>query len=149
MSNYNQLLQANNEALSANNLDLQGLIDQANSLPDAGAEPEVQSKTVAPTASQQTVKPDSGYDGLSQVTVNAIPSTYVKPSYTKAAATYVPTTANRTISAGTYLTGAQTIKGDSNLVAGNIKSGVSIFGVTGRYVGSALWNRLAFRRKIT
>jgi hypothetical protein len=29
------------------------------------------------------------------------------------------------------LTGTQTIKGDSNLVASNIKSGVSIFGVTG------------------
>ena len=50
----------------------------------------------------------------------------------KAAASYTPGTADQTISSGQYLSGAQTIKGDSNLVAGNIKSGVSIFGVTGQ-----------------
>lgn len=54
---------------------------------------------------------------------------------TKAAATYTPTTSNQTIGAGTYLTGAQTIKGDSNLLAKNIKNGVSIFGVNGSYNG--------------
>ena len=36
MSNYSSQLQANNEALTSNNLDLQSLIDQANALPDAG-----------------------------------------------------------------------------------------------------------------
>lgn len=56
---------------------------------------------------------------------------------TKSAATITPGTSNQTIAAGTYLTGAQTIKGDSNLVAGNIKSGVSIFGVSGNYAGSS------------
>lgn len=49
----------------------------------------------------------------------------------KAAATITPGTANQTIDANQYLTGAQTIKGDSNLVAANIKKGASIFGVTG------------------
>lgn len=49
----------------------------------------------------------------------------------KAAATITPGTANQTIAANQYLTGAQTIKGDSNLVAANIKKGTSIFGVTG------------------
>ena len=54
---------------------------------------------------------------------------------TKGTATITPTTTNQTIASGTYLTGTQTISGDSNLVAGNIKSGTTIFGVTGTYSG--------------
>lgn len=50
---------------------------------------------------------------------------------TKAAATITPGTSNQTIASGTYLTGTQTISGDANLVSANIKSGVSIFGVSG------------------
>ena len=55
---------------------------------------------------------------------------------TKAAATITPGTTNQTIASGTYLTGTQTILGDSNLTAANIKKNVSIFGVTGTYEGS-------------
>ncbi len=51
----------------------------------------------------------------------------------KAAATYTPTTSNQTIAAGQYLSGAQTIAGDANLIAGNIKNGTKIFNVTGTY----------------
>ncbi len=50
----------------------------------------------------------------------------------KAAATYTPGTSNQTISAGQYLSGAQTISGDADLVTGNIKSGANIFGVAGK-----------------
>lgn len=96
----------------------------------------LQSKTVSPSESAQTIKADNGYDVLSQVTVNAVSRTYVGSGVTKkSAATYTPSTSNQTIAASQYLSGAQTIKGDANLVAGNIKSGVSIFGVTGTYAG--------------
>lgn len=49
----------------------------------------------------------------------------------KAAEMYTPTTSDQTIAAGQYLSGAQTILGDSNLQAQYIANGVSIFGVTG------------------
>lgn len=101
-----------------------------------GNTPNLQTKTVTPSESTQTVSPDSGYDGLSKVTVNAISSTYIGSDVTKkSAATYIPKTTDQSIASGQYLSGTQTIKGDANLVAGNIKSGVSIFGVTGTYAG--------------
>lgn len=102
-----------------------------------GNTPSLQTKTVTPSESAQTVSPDSGYDGLSSVTVNAVSKTYVGSGVAKkAAATYIPKTTDQSIASGQYLSGTQTIKGDANLVAGNIKSGVSIFSVTGSYTGS-------------
>lgn len=51
---------------------------------------------------------------------------------TQAAKTVTPGTADQTaVASERYTTGAVTVKGDANLVAGNIKSGVSIFGVAG------------------
>lgn len=49
---------------------------------------------------------------------------------------YIPTVINQTINSGLYLSGNQVIKGDINLVAGNIKKGISIFGVEGIYEGT-------------
>lgn len=73
-----------------NTAELQSILDAVNSLPNASSA-KLQTKSVTPSASSQEVKPDSGYDGLSRVTV----------------------------------------AGDSDLVAGNIKQGVNLFGVTG------------------
>lgn len=56
----------------------------------------------------------------------------------KSAQTYTPTTSNQTISSGQYLSGTQTILGDANLLAENIKENVTIFGVTGSLSGESL-----------
>ena len=99
---------------------------------------KLQSKTVTPSENTQTVNPDSSYDALSSVTVEAISNTYIGSSVTKkSAATYTPGTSDQSIASGQYLNGTQTIKGDNNLTAGNIKSGVSIFGISGTYTGSS------------
>ena len=67
--------------------------------------------------------------------VSAGTKSATKQLTTQAAQTITPGTSDKTILPGKYLTGTQTIKGDANLVAGNIKSGVSIFGVAGTYEG--------------
>ena len=54
----------------------------------------------------------------------------------KSAQTYTPGTTDQTITAGQYLNGVQTIKGDANLVPSSIINGVTIFGVTGTNQGS-------------
>lgn len=82
------------------------------------------SKTISVTPTVSAGYVSSGTAGNSDVSLTASVTT-------KAAATITPTTSSQTIASGTYLTGAQTISGDANLVAGNIKSGVSIFGVSG------------------
>ena len=48
-----------------------------------------------------------------------------------AAQIILPGTADKTIASGQYLRGTQTIRGDTNLTSGNIKKGVTLFGVTG------------------
>lgn len=56
---------------------------------------------------------------------------------TQAAKTVTPTTSDQTaVASGRYTTGAITVKGDANLKAENIASGVSIFGVTGTHSGA-------------
>lgn len=52
------------------------------------------------------------------------------------ATTITPGSSAKTaIPAGTYAAGAATVAGDANLIAGNIKEGVSIFGVAGSFAG--------------
>ena len=66
---------------------------------------KLQKKTVTPTESQQTVTPDTGYDGMSQVTVEAVPAGYIGSGVTKkAAATYTPKSTDQVIAAGHILT---------------------------------------------
>ena len=103
---------------------------------------KLQVKDVAPSANQQIILPDSGYDGLSKVNLSAIPNDYVGPNVNRrSGGWYSPSTSNTTIyNAGTYITSDVILTGDSALVPSNIKSGVSIFGVSGSYVGEGTWN---------
>jgi len=50
--------------------------------------------------------------------------------------TFTPSTEDQIISAGQYLSGIQTILGDSNLLPENIKADVVLFGVTGTHAGA-------------
>lgn len=126
--------------------------------------PTLQVKTVTPSTAAQEITPDSDYDGLSKVTVDAMPtgamgvptvssSGVVSPVVTKAGylakvpytglqlptqgtKTITPSTTNQTaVSSGVYTTGNVTVKGDANLLPENIKRGVTIFGKTGTYAG--------------
>ena len=90
--------------------------------------------TLTKTGVSTTPTVTAGY--VSSATSSTATVTLTASVTTKAAATITPTTTNQTIASGTYLTGAQTISGDANLIAGNIKKDVTIFGTTGTYEGS-------------
>ena len=111
---------------------------------EEASDPVLQSKTVSPSTSQQTVTPDSGYDGLSQVTVNAMPTaTLATPS--------ISVNANGTITASLYQNNSGYVTAgssktktatlssayDSDFIASNIKKGVTIFGLAGTYEGTS------------
>ena len=67
---------------------------------ETGSEPVLDSLTIAPSTTAQTITPPSGVDGYDDITVNAVTAAI-----------------------------------DADIVAGNIKSGVEILGVTGNYTG--------------
>ena len=125
-----------------------------------GGNPKLQDKIITPSTSSQIIIPDSNYDGLSKVTVNAMPtgvlnnptinsnglittnigaSGYLSSGTSKTlqlstqgSKTITPGRYNQiAVDSGKYTTGTIRVSGDSNLTASNIKSGVNIFGVTG------------------
>lgn len=81
---------------------------------------------------------NSGASMLSGVTAYANGTLYTGSISSLGAQSYTPTTSNQTINSGQYLSGAQTILGDVNLVASNIKSGVSIFNVAGTLTSATI-----------
>lgn len=87
-------------------------------------------QSVTPTVSAGYVS--SGTAGTITVNGSATKQLAFQP-----AKTITPSTASQiAVSSGYYTGGNITVAGDANLIAGNIKSGTSIFGVTGTYEGS-------------
>lgn len=66
-----------------------------------------QRKTITPTKSTQVAIADSGYDGLSQVTVNPIPSNYVDIS-------------GVTVTTGTLLNGITAVNSSGQTITGTV-----------------------------
>lgn len=112
------------KAVSAGSATAPATISGTSASVSTGSNTLTLSKTISVTPTVSAGYVSAGTAGNSSVSLTASVTT-------KAAATITPGTSNQEIAAGTYLTGKQTIAGDSNLTAANIKQGVSIFGVDG------------------
>lgn len=127
----------------------------------SGGSPNLQAKTnIDPTTSSQTIQADTGYDGLSSVQINAMPSGAVALPTALASSggatvtssgTEITLTKQMTIQASVTTAGYVssipsstadvTLRAtDANFLDSNIKSGVSLFGKTGTYSGGTSKN---------
>lgn len=89
------------------------------------------SKSITPTVS-------SGYVSAGTAGTITVTGSGTFQLSTMAGSTITPKSSQQTVStSGKYLTGNIVINGDNNLIAGNIKSGVSIFGIEGSYSGAS------------
>lgn len=112
------------KSVSAGSATAPATISGASATVSTGTNTLTLSKTISVTPTVSAGYVSSGTAGNSSVSLTASVTT-------KAAATITPGTSNQEIAAGTYLTGKQTILGDSNLQSQYIKSGITIFSIQG------------------
>lgn len=91
------------------------MTDAVDGIQTGGSAPVLETKTATPSETAQTITPDSGYDGLAEVDVAAIPSDYVGSGITRrsssdltasgatvtAPAGYYESSASKTVASGT------------------------------------------------
>ena len=89
---------------NGNNIDVAAYATVNVSVTSSSSEVSLQEKTgITPTESSQTITPDSGYDALSSVQINAISSTYVGSGITRRSSTDLTASgATVTVPAGYY-----------------------------------------------
>lgn len=105
------------------------LVDQYGN-PLTGTMPEVTQATPSISVSSSGLITASAVQDAGHVAAGTKSNT--KQLTTQSGKTVTPGTSRQTaVASGRYTTGAVYVAGDANLVAGNIKSGVSIFGVQG------------------
>lgn len=92
--------------------------------------PNLQSKSTTPTTSSQTISPDSGYDGLSGVTIGAIPSQYIVPTGS------LNITSNNTYDVTNYASAVVNIPSGWTKIAETTYSNVSTTSTTAATVGT-------------
>lgn len=126
--------------------------------------PNLQNKTVTPTTSQQVISADQNYDGLDEVTVQAVTSSIdsniqqgnikqgisilgVVGTYTGGGSNYEQKSVTPDFSSGDVTVtpdsgydalASVTIQKDSDLTPQNVKSGVEINGIIGTYTGAGV-----------
>ena len=119
-----------------------------------GESPSAQSKSITPTSFPVTVRPDSNYNYLTQVTVKkptSLVASAIAPGQTICGidGTWEPNLQDRTVTPNQFPytvrktsssyngLGTVTVNKPANLTAGDIANGVTIAGITGTYTGTA------------